>query len=436
MLNKELNLNDDRLKQTIESNILKRNSKLIMLAKLLSNINMNTTISVDGRWGTGKTYFVKQFKYIVENIDNYIDNKIFSEEEKIVFNKIHNTSLIVYYNAWENDSHTNALESLIYSILNEYPKMKDQVTNFDDFKKLFKKFCRDVIYKGTLELIDINNFDELKSFNELADEIITIEEKKKAFNELIDLIIGEKNRIILIIDELDRCKPSFALELLETIKHFYSNDKITVIVSTNNFELSNTIKNYYGNNFDGYGYLNKFYDSIISLDRINIKNYLQNQLDFCKETWVWHDLSYLIMVHYNFSLRECNRFVTLYNMLKSYIENDRKYYEDRKYIHTCILIPMALALKIKDINKYNSFINRKGEKIILDFLENNISNTKYEGWIKELEKVPNDVDYKQKVLDIYYEVFDNEYNYYKFSFFDAISMLGTDLLIQTNQEPN
>ena len=76
MLNKELNLNDDILRQTIESNVLKRNSKLIMLAKLLSSINLNTIISIDGRWGTGKTYFVKQFKYIVEHIDDYIDNRI------------------------------------------------------------------------------------------------------------------------------------------------------------------------------------------------------------------------------------------------------------------------------------------------------------------------------------------------------------------------
>lgn len=435
MINTEIDLNDELLKQSIEENILNRNSKLVIMSKLLANLTNNVTISIDGRWGTGKTYFVKQFKYVVENIEKYTDNKTFSVEEKVAFNKINNTSLVVYYNAWENDSHTNALESLIYNVLNEYPKMKNQVANFEDFKKVFKNICRDVIYKGTLELLDINHFDELKSFEDLAKEIKTIEEKQKIFNQLIDYILGNKNRLILIIDELDRCKPSFAIELLETIKHFYNNDKITVIVSTNNHELSNTIRNYYGNDFDGYGYLNKFYDSIISLDRVNIKEYLQKKLDFCTKTWAWHDFSYLVMIHYNFSLRECNRYVSLYNMLISYIENDRKFFEDRNYIHTCILIPIALALKIKNIDKYDMFVNKKGERIILDFLENNISNNeKYVSWIKNLSKVSVDGDYKQKVLQTYYEVFDNEYTHFKFPFFDAISMIGTDLLISNNND--
>lgn len=435
MINTESDLNDELLKQSIEENILNRNSKLVIISKLLANLNNNVTISIDGRWGTGKTYFVKQFKYIVEHIEDYNDNKIFTEEEKVAFNNIHNSSLVIYYNAWENDSHANALESLIYNILNEYPNMKNQVVDFKNFKKVFKKISRDIIYKGTLELLDINHFDELNSFEDLSQEITTIEEKKKSFNQLIDCILGEKNRLILMIDELDRCKPSFAIELLETVKHFYNNDKITVIVSTNNYELSNTIRNYYGNDFDGYGYLNKFYDSIISLDRVNIKEYLQKKLDFCKNTWVWHDFSYLIMIHYNFSLRECNRYVSLYNMLKSYIENDRKFFEDRNYIHTCILMPIALALKIKDINKYNLFMNKDGEPIITDFLENNISNNeKYTSWIKELSKVSSDGDYKQKILETYYEVFNNEYINYKFPFFDAISMLGTDLLIGNNTD--
>ena len=430
MINTESDLNDELLKQSIEENTLNRNSKLVIMSKLLANLNKNVTISIDGRWGTGKTYFVKQFKYIVEHIENYNDNKIFTAEEKVAFNKIHNSSLVIYYNAWENDSHANALESLIYNILNEYPNMKNQVVDFKDFKKVFKKISRDIIYKGTLELLDINNFDDLNSFEDLSKEITTIEEKKKSFNQLIDCILGEKNRLILMIDELDRCKPSFAIELLETIKHFYNNDKVTVIVSTNNYELSNTIRNYYGNDFDGYGYLNKFYDSIISLDRINIKKYLQMKYNFCTRTWAWHDFSYLVMIHFNFSLRECNRYVSLYNMLISYIENDRKYFEDRNYIHTCILMPIVLALKIKDIDKYNLFINKEGEQIIVDFLDKSVSNDeKYVSWIKELCMVSTDGDYKQKILETYYEVFDNEYKYYKFPFFDAISMLGTDLLI-------
>lgn len=75
-------INDEILSESIQSDVLKRNNKLIVLSKLLSNLKNNTIISVDGRWGTGKTYFVKQFKYLVDNIENYKDNKILNENDK------------------------------------------------------------------------------------------------------------------------------------------------------------------------------------------------------------------------------------------------------------------------------------------------------------------------------------------------------------------
>ena len=96
----------------------------------------------------------------------------------------------------------------------------------------------------------------------------------------------------MVIDELDRCKPTFTVNMLETIKHFYSNKKITVIVSTNNLELSNTIRKFYRNGFDGYGYLDKFYDCIINMEIKDIKTYSKNQLSFCQKTYIsWFFIS-------------------------------------------------------------------------------------------------------------------------------------------------
>ncbi|MCI8347372.1 MAG: hypothetical protein HFJ12_05465 [Bacilli bacterium] len=429
MLKYELEPNDENLKETIEKNFLGRNSKLVMLSKLLVNVKENLTISVDGKWGSGKTFFIKQFKYLVDHIEDYTEDRIINGNDKQSFKKLHETHLVVYYNAWENDMHTNPLESLIYNILNEYPKMKNQIADFKDFKKMFKSFCRDFLYSVSGELFDINNFDQINSFDDLAKKITTIEEKKIAFNKLVDEILEDKQRLILIIDELDRCKPTFAVEMLEVIKHFYTNDKITIIVSTNNSELSNTIKNYYGNDFDGYGYLNKFYDFIISLEIKDIKSYLQNQFNFCNRTLIYHDLSYLVMNYFDFSLRECNRFITLYNILKAYIESEKHFDRDLYYINTCVFMPIALSLKIKDVNKYNLFISKKGEKIITDFLDSEIIGTDYQRWLGELFKYENDDDFKKKIVDTYYEVFNTEYSYERFPFFEAISLLGTKILI-------
>ena len=91
---------------------------------------------------------------------------------------------------------------------------------------------------------------------------------------IINNILPNDKKLIFIIDELDRCKPNYAIELLEVIKHYYSNNKIIFLLGTNNEQLSYTINNYYGSNFDGYGYLNKIYDLIIELPEINSYVYL------------------------------------------------------------------------------------------------------------------------------------------------------------------
>lgn len=430
MVKYELDINDENLKITIEKDILGRNSNLITLSKLLVNLDENITISIDGKWGSGKTFFVKQFKYLIEHINEYTNDRIINSNDKEVLKQLKETNLIVYYNAWENDSHSDPLESLMYNILNEYPAQKDTLVDFNEFKKLLKSFCIDFIKVKTNNIIDLNNIDKMNSFTDLAKDIVTIDEKKKAFNELINNILSDKKRIILIIDELDRCKPTFAVEILETIKHFYTNRKITIIVSTNNSELSNTIKKFYGNDFDGYGYLNKFYDYIINLEVKDIKPYLQKQFNICNSKYIYHDISYLIMSYYNFSLRECNRYMTLYNMLKAYIEREYTFNKNTNYIFTCVLLPLALGLKIKNGNQYHLFMNKKGTKIIEEFLESIISGTHYEEWISELIGVKEDEDYKKKIVDNYLSIFSTEYSYGRFPFFDAISLLGTDLLFE------
>ena len=313
--------------------------------------------------------------------------------------------------------------------------MKNQLADFKDFKKMLKLFMRDFLYSASHELFDINNLDQINSFSNLAESINTIEKKKIAFNKLVNKILRESQRLILIVDEIDRCKPTFAVEMLETIKHFYTNEKMTIIISTNNTELSNTIKNFYGNDFDGYGYLNKFYDFIISLELKDIKNYLQDQFDFCNKTFIYHDMSYLIMSYYNFSLRECNKYITLYNLLQNYIESESDFNRKINRVNTCIFIPLALALKIKNINQYNLLISKKGEKIICDFLDDRVIGTEYEHWLKDLFEI-GDKDLKQTIIDIYHGIFNTEYSYEKIPFFDILSLLGTKIKIDGKENEN
>lgn len=53
----ELDLTEDNIRQTIDKDALGRNSNLVMLGKMLLNQNENIMISLDGSWGSGKTFF-------------------------------------------------------------------------------------------------------------------------------------------------------------------------------------------------------------------------------------------------------------------------------------------------------------------------------------------------------------------------------------------
>ena len=66
--------------------------------------------------------------------------------------------------------------------------------------------------------------------------------------------------LIVVIDELDRCRPSYAVELLEVAKHLFMVDHIVFVLAVNRSELGHSIKALYGSGFDAEGYLRRFFD--------------------------------------------------------------------------------------------------------------------------------------------------------------------------------
>ena len=220
----ELELTEDNIKETILKNYLDNNKRLYTLARLIDSIENNTNICIDGDWGCGKTFFINQFIYLINNRETDSELKL-EKDLSDVFSNIETNNIIIYYDAWKNDHHPDAFESIIFNILNEFPKYKDRVEDFNNIKDILIGFGKNIINKCSYEIID---FDNIKTYEELAEQIVTVEEKKERFRELLQKILGKK-RMILIIDELDRCNPIYASKVLETIKHFYDFSNITII---------------------------------------------------------------------------------------------------------------------------------------------------------------------------------------------------------------
>ncbi len=418
----EIEANDLNIHNSLLEDKLNNKEYLDSLIRLIKNINESDTICIDGEWGVGKTFLVKQFEYLIKNYKKYSETdqfKSFNDVKEDLL-KISENNLIFYYNAWENDDHNNPFDSIIYNILNEYPKFKDKVTskfNSEDFFKEVLNLLTKIISNKLLN-VDLNsdNIDKIKTFDDLAKEINTNEEKKVLFKELIDKILGDK-RMILVIDELDRCNPVYATKMLETIKHFYNLNNVTIIVVANNNELKNIINNQFGMNFNSYSYLNKFYDYVITVDNLRSIEYCKKYLDFRKTTYLPHDVFYSMIDKYQFTLRDCNRYKILYNTAKDYIESEKNgfmYFNKKETIIIySIILPIIFAFKIKDIIAYNECLNGKTEKLkdALKDLKFYLDQNEREGWLyefidipRDMEEVPDEYLY-DKIIDVYLKVF-------------------------------
>lgn len=358
--------NEENIIKTLETDYLNRNRYLNGLINILNNVNDSKIIALDGDWGSGKTWFLKSLEYLMTcknekkyiNIDNDMLKKL--KEEYMVF----------YYNAWENDDAPSAMISLLYKIINDtYINSEKEVT------KTALKIFNNIIKYATAGVVDIQQdfFGEEWDSKNLTDSIQTSEEIKKDFKEAIKELLAEnKNKMLIIIDEIDRCKPTFAIDLLENIKHFYDDERIEFIVGTNNRQLSSLVQKVYGDKYDGTTYLDKFFD--INLELPN--NYMETYIDRILKGTTLDRNNYInyyneIAKYYHLTMREYNRYINSLNLLKNSIDEIDGFPYYIPLAIKFIFIPIALCLKIINKDKYYSFISGNQFEEILPLINKN-----------------------------------------------------------------
>lgn len=128
------------------------------------------------------------------------------------------------------------------------------------------------------------NEKQLKSISEKAiDEYFTAGEKlkdlKKRFEKLAQKVSESGKPLVIIIDELDRCRPTFAIELLEKIKHLFNIPRILFIIGIDREQLGYSIKSVYGENMNVDGYLRRFIDMEFILPEANPEVFCSHLFD-------------------------------------------------------------------------------------------------------------------------------------------------------------
>jgi len=244
-------------------------------------------LNINSPWGTGKTFFLVNWR-----------------------EELQQTRACVYFNAWENDYSGDPFISLSAALYDQLSTLLPATTKAANHIQDFRKKASHAIVavsptlaKGLVKAvtrIDIDSLSEtlekleLDSVAEKAVEHLIENNKKTAesvsqFKSVLTnmcVLASEKRAadsqttpapVYIFIDELDRCRPTFAVELLERIKHFFDVQNCKFIVATDTQQLSCSVNAIYGESFDSRKYLKRFFDAEFTLDNSNITAWIASE---------------------------------------------------------------------------------------------------------------------------------------------------------------
>lgn len=259
-----------------KEDLLKRKPYAEILTKVLSIYTNGAVIAINGKWGTGKTTFVTKWQKMLEN-------------EKFT---------TIYFNAWKADYLDDPLVPLIANL--QAVRKIDPKSNlrFENLMKTGAKlaiagtvgFGKAMIKMagGHLVIETLSSVaDECgnlfkKKVDEFSTQTKSMEQFKMELKEYVNWTNSDKP-LVYFIDELDRCSPTYAVRVLERVKHLFETPGIVFILSIDKDQLENSIKGYFGSDIDAEEYLRRFIDISYNLPQPELK-------DFCGHLYDYYNL--------------------------------------------------------------------------------------------------------------------------------------------------
>ncbi|MDR2148338.1 MAG: KAP family NTPase, partial [Tannerella sp.] len=236
-----------------------------VLSDIVKTYAEGFVLAINNEWGTGKTTFVKMWQQDLKN----------------------NGFQTIYFNAWENDFGNNPLVALMSELKTFTNEKTDKI-----FKSAVKKGAvlvkniLPVVAKGvakkltgvdTADLIEATIKGTTEIFEKEIDEYTTKKKTVIEFKVELEKFIksnGTDKPFVFIIDELDRCRPDYAVDVLEHIKHFFSVSGIVFVLSIDKKHLASSIKGYYGSeSINTDEYLRRFIDLEYSIPKPSTKQF-------------------------------------------------------------------------------------------------------------------------------------------------------------------
>lgn len=246
--------------------LLSRKGVAQRLTDLLERVEQPLVIALDGGWGSGKSHFLKLW------------TGAHSKE-------LGGNAQVIYFDAFEHDYLDDPLISLIGSLLKQSMQLNGHVnasfsaTALSRIKSTGIRLAKPglriglaVATAGASEMANAVWDAGLKSAEGAVGDAIEDFWKKEAgrtaamqqFRDALTALTvpardgDPPHKIVFILDELDRCRPDYALTMLEIVKHFFAVPNVHFVLGTNMVALENSVRSRYGADIRATEYLAKF----------------------------------------------------------------------------------------------------------------------------------------------------------------------------------
>ncbi|WP_442481857.1 KAP family P-loop NTPase fold protein [Aeoliella sp. SH292] len=221
-------------------------------------------IALSSKFGSGKSTFLKMWRKRLETGGAGSFNP-----------------LVVELNAWESDYYGDALLAIVSSLVDALVAhhkdgaAKTIINAAKDFGWFATAVAGQLVDKTTgINFVEAGKLAEEKKasrqgIDETANTFSMFKSRKSAMERLRRAITkaveDAPNGVLFLVDELDRCRPDYAIAYLETIKHIFDVPNATFILAIDRRQLENSAKTAFGPNLDFDEYLRKFVQREIAL---------------------------------------------------------------------------------------------------------------------------------------------------------------------------
>lgn len=270
----ELAVPDDN---PFQHDALDRKPVVEFLAGLIGRLSGPFVLALDSPWGTGKTTLIRMLQADLRRQDFEC----------------------LYFNAWKVDYVTDPLVALVGALDDLHLNDDDAEKSFRSHLKIAKKITTVVakravvagVKAATLNILDLDKAVEAvasESTGAMAGDLVDAFNKEKVtlekFKNEVEKAIknfaptGKKENLVFFVDELDRCRPTFAIEMLERIKHLFDVPNIVFVLSVDKSQLEASTAAVYGERINAPEYLRRFIDLEYGIPVVETKRYTKTLL--------------------------------------------------------------------------------------------------------------------------------------------------------------